>query len=300
MAISGSANFDLDVAEIIEEAFERCGLEMRTGYDAVTARRSLNLMLADWANRGINLWTVRQFSQTVAQLSSTSAIDTYPIGTITATINDSSSFSIGETITGSISGTTAKIITKPSSTTLTVTVPSGAFRANEQITGTSSSAETTLSSDPSLEDVQKTIDILDMVVRRSGSDITINRISRSDYLAVPDKDDQGRATQFFVDRLITPTVTIWPVPENSTDTLIYYRLIRMDDADESTNTMEVPFRFLPCLVSGLAYCIAVKRAPARMADLKVSYEEDFFRAATEDRDRTSLQLVPTANSIQVM
>jgi hypothetical protein len=300
MAISGSANFDLDVAEIIEEAFERCGLEMRTGYDAVTARRSLNLMLADWANRGINLWTVRQFSQTVAQLSSTSAIDTYPIGTITATINDSSSFSIGETITGSISGTTAKIITKPSSTTLTVTVPSGAFRANEQITGSSSSAETTLSSDPSLEDVQKTIDILDMVVRRSGSDITINRISRSDYLAVPDKDDQGRATQFFVDRLITPTVTIWPVPENSTDTLIYYRLIRMDDADESTNTMEVPFRFLPCLVSGLAYCIAVKRAPARMADLKVSYEEDFFRAATEDRDRTSLQLVPTANSIQVM
>ena len=139
-----------------------------------------------------------------------------------------------------------------------------------------------------------------MVVRRSGSDITINRISRGDYLAIPDKDDQGRATQFFVDRLITPTLTIWPVPENSTDTLIYYRLIRMDDADESTNTMEVPFRFLPSLVSGLAYCIAMKRAPARMADLKVSYEEDFFRAATEDRDRTSLQLVPTANSIQVM
>ena len=74
----------------------------------------------------------------------------------------------------------------------------------------------------------------------------------------------------------------------------------MDAADESTNTMEVPFRFLPSLVSGLAYCIAMKRAPARMADLKVSYEEDFFRAATEDRDRTSLQLVPTANSIQVM
>ena len=300
MAISGAANFDLDVAEIIEEAFERCGLEMRTGYDAVTARRSLNLMLADWANRGINLWTVRQFSQTVAQLSSTSAIDTYPIGTITATINDSSSFSVGETITGASSDTTAKIITKPSSTSLTITIPSGAFTANETITGSSSGADTVISADPSLEDVQKTIDILDMVVRRSGSDITINRISRGDYLAIPDKDDQGRATQFFVDRLITPTVTIWPVPENSTDTLIYYRLIRMDDADESTNTMEVPFRFLPSLVSGLAYCIAMKRAPARMADLKVSYEEDFFRAATEDRDRTSLQLVPTANSIQVM
>ena len=299
MAISGSANFDLDVGELIEEAFERCGLEARTGYDAVTARRSLNLMLADWANRGINLWTVRQFSQTLAQLSSTSAVETYPIGTITATVGDSGSLSVGETITGSSSSITAKIITKPSSTTLTLTVPSGAFTAGETITGSSSSATTTISADPSLDDVQNTIDILDMVVRRSGSDISINRISRSDYLAIPDKDDQGRPSEFFVDRLITPTVTIWPVPENSTDTLIYYRLVRIDDADASVNTMEVPFRFLPSLVSGLAYCIAMKRAPTRMADLKISYEEDFIRAATEDRERTSLQLVPTANSLQV-
>jgi len=300
MAISGSANFDIDVADIIEEAFERCGLEVRTGYDAVTARRSLNLMMADWANRGINLWTVRQFSQTLAQLSSTSAVEIYPIGTITATVSDSRNLSVGETITGDSSGTTAKIITKPSDATLTITVPSGAFTASEQITGSSSSVTVQLSEDPSLDDVQNTIDILDMVVRRSGSDIAINRMSRGDYLAIPNKDDQGRASQFFVDRLITPTVTIWPVPENSTDTLIYYRLVRIDDADVSVNTMEVPFRFLPSLVSGLAYCIAMKRAPARMADLKMVYEEDFFRAATEDRDRTSLQLVPTASSIQVM
>ena len=300
MAISGSANFDIDVADIIEEAFERCGLEARTGYVAVTARRSINLLMADWANRGINLWTIRQFSQTLAQLSSTSAVETYPIGEITATVGASTSLSVGETITGSSSSTTAKIITKPSGTTLTLTVPSGAFTTGETITGSSSSATTTISADPSLDDVQNTIDILDMVVRRSGSDISINRISRGDYLAVPNKDDQGRASQFFVDRLITPTVTIWPVPENSTDTLIYYRLVRIDDADASVNTMEVPFRFLPSLVSGLAYCIAMKRAPTRMADLKMSYEEDFFRAATEDRDRTSLQLVPTANSIQVM
>ena len=299
MAISGSANFDLDVGEIIEEAFERCGLEARTGYDSTTARRSLNLMMADWANRGINLWTVRQFSQTLAQLSSTSAIATYPVGTITATVGDSDSLSVGETITGSSSGTTAKIITKPSSTTLTITVPSGAFTAGETITGSSSSATTSISADPSLVDVQNTIDILDMVVRRSGSDIAVNRISRGDYLALPDKDYQGRVTQFFGDRLITPTVTIWPVPENSTDVLIYYRLLRIDDADSSVDTMEVPFRFLPSLVSGLAYCIAMKRAPTRMADLKQSYEEDFFRAATEDRERTSLQLVPAVSSLRV-
>jgi hypothetical protein len=128
----------------------------------------------------------------------------------------------------------------------------------------------------------------------------MNRIGRSDYLALPEKDQQGRPTQFFVDRQITPTVTIWPVPENSTDQLIYYRLLRMDDADTSVNTAEVPFRFLPSLVSGLAYCIAMKRAPDRMAILKTVYDEDFLRAAVEDRERTSLYLVPTASSLRVV
>ena len=261
MAISGSANFNLDVAEIMEEAYERCGLEIRTGYDAATARRSLNLMLADWANRGINLWTVRQVTQTVAQLSSTSAIDAYPVGTITATVGASGSLSVGETITGASSSVTAKIITKPSGSTVTVTVPSGVFTAGETIAGASS-----------LDDVQNTIDILDVVVRRSGADLGMIRMGRSDYLALPDKDQQGRPIQFFVDRQITPTVTIWPAPENSTDQLIYYRLLRMDDTDTSTNTAEVPFRFLPSLVSGLAYSIAMKRAPDRMAILKAAYD----------------------------
>ena len=300
MAISGSANFNLDVAEIIEEAFERCGVEIRTGYDSVTARRSLNLMLADWANRGINLWTVKQVTQTVAQLSSTSAVGTYPIGTITATVGDSGSLSVGETITGGSSGTTAKIITKPSSTTITLTVPSGAFTANETITGSSSSASTTVSSDPDLEDVQNTIDILDVVIRRSGSDLAMNRIGRSDYLSLPEKDQQGRPNQFFVDRQITPTITIWPAPENSTDQLIYYRLVRIDDADTSLNTTEVPFRFLPSLISGLAYYLSMKRAPDRLSFLKSIYDEDFLRAAVEDRERTSFHIVPTAGSLRVI
>ena len=300
MAISGSANFNLDVAEIIEEAFERCGLELRTGYDAVTARRSLNLMLADWANRGINLWTVRQVTQTVAQLSSTSAIEAYPVGTITATVGASASLSVGETITGGSSATTAKIITKPSGSTVTLTVPRGAFTAGETITGSSSSASTTISADPSLEDVQNTVDILDVVGRRSGSDLAMNRIGRSDYLSLPEKDQQGRPTQFFVDRQITPTITIWPVPENSTDQLIYYRLVRIDDADTSVNTTEVPFRFLRSLVSGLDYCIAMKKAPDRLVILKASYDEDFLRAAVEDRERTSLHIVPTAGSLRVV
>ena len=113
MATSGTTTFNLSIDEIVEEAYERCGLEVRTGYDAETARRSLNIMFADWANKGVNLWKVEQVVQNLAQLSSTSAVATYPVGTITATVVASGSFSLGETITGSTSGTTAEIITKP-------------------------------------------------------------------------------------------------------------------------------------------------------------------------------------------
>ena len=146
MAVSGSKDFELNVAEYIEEAFERCGAEFRTGYDAETSRRSLNLLFADWANRGLNRWTIKQFTQTLAV-----GVETYPVGTITATVGASTSLTVGETITGSSSGTTAQIITKPTSTTLTVTVPSDAFTAGETITGSSSAATTTISADPGLE-----------------------------------------------------------------------------------------------------------------------------------------------------
>jgi len=111
MATSGSVDFNLDMAEITEEAFERCGLELRTGYDSKTARRSLSLLFADWSNRGLNLWTIEQITQTVAQLSTSSAVATYPIGAITMTVGASGSFSVGETITGGTSEATADIIT---------------------------------------------------------------------------------------------------------------------------------------------------------------------------------------------
>jgi len=289
MAVSGSKNFEPDVAEYIEEAFERCGLELRTGYDARTARRSLNLLFADWANRGLNLWTVVEVTQTVA-----SGITEYPLGTITLTVADSSSFTIGETITGGGSSVTASVITKPLSTTMTITVPSGTFTAAETITGSSSGATTTVSSVPSLEDVQSSVDILSAVVRRSSRDISINRIGRDDYLRIPDKTTTGRPIQFYVDRLLTPVYRICPSPENSTDQIIYDRMVRIDDADDSVNTVEVPWRFYPCLTAGLAYYLALKRAPDRVQMLKMIYEEEFMRAATEDQDRVPLILVPSA------
>ena len=300
MATSGSVDFNLDMADVIEEAFERCGLELRTGYDARTARRSLNLLFAEWANRGLNLWTIEQVTQTLAQLSTSSSIATYPIGVITMTVGSSTSFSVGETITGGTSAVTASIITLPSSTTMTLTVPSGDFTAAETITGSSSAATTTVTANPGLTDVQATVDVLEAVIRRDSQDLSINRIGRSNYLDIPTKTTQARPTQFYVNRQITPTVTLWPSPENSTDQLIYYRVKRIEDADASTDTAQIPFRFLPCLVAGLSYHIALKRSPQRVEGLKLIYEEEFQRAANQDIDHgVPLRLVPTARSLRI-
>ena len=288
MAVSGSKDFEPNVAEYVEEAFERCGLELRTGYDARTARRSLNLLFADWANRGLNRWTIKQVTQTLA-----SGIAEYPVGTITLAVSASGSFSIAETITGGTSGATASVITKPTSTSLTITVPSGTFSASETITGGTSGAATTTTAVASLEDTQASIDILSGVIRRSSSDIAVTRISRDDYLTIANKSTTGRPTQFYVDRQITPVVKIWPTPENSTDEFIYDRLVRIDDADTSVDTVGVPFRFYPCLTAGLAYYLSLKKAPDRVQILKGLYEEEFQRAADEDRDKANINLVPS-------
>ena len=221
MATSGSRDFNLDVGEIIEEAFERCGLEVRTGYDARTARRSLNLMFAEWANRGINMWTVEQ-------------------GTITLTQGQ---------------------------------------------------AQETL-----LPDV---VDVLEIVLRRGNTDYEVERISRGDYVTLPNKTTQGRPSQFWFNRQISPVINLWAVPENSTDQIIYYYVQRIEDADTLVNTTDMPFRFYPCMVAGLAYYIAMKRSPDRLQLLKSVYEEEFQRAADEDDDRVPLKLQPSIQYLRV-
>lgn len=215
MATSGSRDFTLDVADLIEEAYERCGFEMRTGYDAQTARRSLNLLFSEWANRGVNLWTVK-------------------LGTQTLTVNDS----------------------------------------NYQL-------------DSSIAD------ILEVVVRRDSVDYEVERISRSEYHNLPNKTTTGRPSQFYFNRQTTPEINVWPTPENSTDELRYYYVQRIEDADTLVNDVDAPFRFLPCMASGLAYYLAVKRAPDRVQMLKSIYEEEFQRAADEDEDRVPLKLTPS-------
>ncbi len=221
MAISGSTDFELDVSDYIEEAFERCGLEVKTGYDLKTAKRSMNLMFAEWANRGLNQWTIVQ-------------------RTISLTVG-TSSYTLGSDV----------------------------------------------------------IDVLSAVVRRSSTDISMSKISRDEYLNIPEKTTQGRPTQFFIDRQVTPTIKIWPAPENATDVIYYDTLTRIDDADTFINTVDVPFRFYPCLAAGLAYYLSIKRAPDRIQMLKAVYEEEFDRALTEDRDRASFNVAPSLSFYRV-
>jgi hypothetical protein len=143
------------------------------------------------------------------------------------------------------------------------------------------------------------IDVLSMVVTRSSVDFSMDRISRDTYLNIPSKTTTGRPTQFFIDRQITPKIKIWPAPENSTDVLKFDCLTRIEDADAAVNTVDVPFRFYPCLAAGLAYYLSMKRAPDRVQLLKAVYEEEFDRAQAEDRDRASFTITPSLEYFRI-
>ena len=235
MTTSGTNTFNLDLNNLVEEAFERCGSELRTGYDLRTARRSLNLLTIEWANRGINLWTIEQGS--------------IPLVSGTATYN----------------------------------IPID------------------------------TIDLLDHVIRTGSgtnqTDITCSRISVETYLTIPNKNSQGRPIQVWFNKqsgatypdgagttIENPTITVWPVPNvDNTYTFVYWRLRRIQDAGEGgTRTQDIPFRFLPCMVAGLAYYLSMKLPDAsqRIQMLKADYEEQFKLAAEEDRERAPIRFVP--------
>lgn len=221
MATSGTTSFNMDFTEIAEEAWERAGREMRSGYDLRTARRSMNLMTIEWQNRGINLWTIDE-------------------GTVSLTQG-----------------------------TATYNLPAD------------------------------TIDLLEQVVRTgSGTtqqDLTISRISVSTYATIPNKTDTGRPIQVFIERLRdNPRITVWPVPSSNDYTFVYWRLRRIEDAGSGAQTADMNFRFLPCLVAGLAYHIAMKvpELAPRIEMLKAEYEAQFVLAAGEDREKTPFRFVP--------
>jgi hypothetical protein len=241
MTTSGTSTFNLNLNDLVEEAFERCGAELRTGYDLRTARRSLNLLTIEWANRGINLWTIEQ---------------------------------------GSIPMVQGQIV---------YDLP------------------------------VDTIDLLEHVVRtqtgQQQTDITINRISIDTYSTIPNKNAQGRPIQVWINRqsgatypvggqpagtnpatgVDHPSINVWPAPDqNNYYTFVYWRLRRLQDAGDGVTTQDIPFRFLPCLVAGLAYHLSLKVPGAleRSMSLKAQYEELWQQAADEDREKAPLRIAP--------
>jgi len=217
-----TTEFTPDLNEYIDEAYARCGIEVRSGYQLKTAIRSLNFLLADWANRGLNRWTIEQETQVL-----TAGTNSY----------------------GRSSGT---------------------------------------------------IDVLSMVIRTDSGDTNkqfdsnMTRISRSEFLNIPNKLQTGKPHQYYIDRDTPPRIEIWPTPDSvETYTLVFDEMKRIDHLDNTTASPDIPFRFYQCLASGLAYQLALKFAPDRAQILKQEYEEDFKRAADEDRDRASLKLVPS-------
>jgi hypothetical protein len=224
MATSGTQAFNLDLSEIVEEAFERCGAELRTGYDLRTARRSLNLLFADWANRGINMWTIESGSITLVPGTATYDLPIYTVDLLEHVIR------------------------------------TGAGNASTQ------------------------------------ADLNITRISVSTYATIPNKLNQARPIQVYIDRLSpTPTITVWPVPDNvQTYTFVYWRLRRIQDAGNGVNTMDVPFRFLPCMIAGLAAYLSLKVPGGleRNQMLQAQYDAAWELAAGEDREKAAVRFVP--------
>lgn len=234
MTTTGTTAFNLDLNDLIEEAFERCGSELRTGYDFRTARRSLNLLTIEWSNRGINLWTIEE-----GQIPMVTGQATYDLPV-------------------------------------------------------------------------NTIDLLDQVIRTGSgnsynqTDININRISETTYSTIPNKLATGRPIQVWVNRqsgATTPTgiqhpqINVWPTPNDpgSQYMFVYWRLRRINDAGDGVNTQDIPFRFLNCMVAGLAYYLSMKipNIPMdRVMGLKADYEQQFQLAADEDREKASIRFVP--------
>lgn len=226
MTTSGTATFNLDIIELIEEAYEQAGLELRGGYALKTARRSLNLLALDWANRGYNLWTIE----------------------------------------------------------------------NAAVPLLASVGQYSLPAD--------TVDVIEAVVRTTVSgtttDLAINRISAVTYAMIPVKTTTGRPVQYWVDRQIAPKINVWPIPQSNDFTFVYWRMRRIQDTGTNGDLVfDIPERFLPCLISGLAYKLALKNPEAmnRLEVLKNEYEELWQNAIAEDREKSAYRIYPEISRV---
>jgi hypothetical protein len=221
MASSGTSTFNLNIDEVIDEAYERCGLTTNSGYDLKRARRNLNILLSEWSNRGLNLWKVENKEQALTA--------------------------------GTISYAT----------------PSNCNDVLEAYVSTGAGNSTTI------------------------TDVSLTKIDRSAYAALPNKGSTGQPSQYYVDRQINPQIYLYQAPDAVTYTYLkYYYIARIEDAGAYTNTPDAPYRFFPCMVEGLSYYLSFFKAADRTQMLKLAYEDEMKRALDEDGSRTSLYITP--------
>jgi hypothetical protein len=219
MAVSGTYSFNLDIDEVIQEATEMIGGEDTLGHEPASARRSINLMLKDWQNRGVLLWTTETTAVTVS-----TSVTSYDLSS-------------------------------------------------------------------------STVDALEVVLRRDDTDIQLERISPEEFLIIPKKTQTGRPSQYSIRRgRDNPVLSVWPIPENTTDVLYIERISELQDVNKSAiQNADLPKRFLPCLTCGLAYYMSMKRPLVpreRIEMLKINYEETLMRAMLEDREKSVMKVVP--------
>ena len=300
MTTSGTASFNLDLTEIVEEAFERCGAELRTGYDLRTARRSLNLLFADWANRGVNMWTFEQGTIQLVQGQNTYALPDDTVDLLEHVIRTGANSSTNQadlTITRISVSTYATI---PNKLQQARPIQVWIQRLNAQTSPTGYTLPTGINSSITTIELSSTVGLpangfilLDSELIYYGyiQGNTLYNCARGQQNTTPALHAQGTAV--YIKQV--PAITVWPTPDNTqTYTFVYWRLRRTQDAGEGVNVMDVPFRFVPCMVAGLAYYMSMKipRALERMEVLKIQYEEAWQLAADEDRDKAAIRFVP--------
>jgi hypothetical protein len=303
MTTTGSTAFNLDMNDLIEEAFERCGLEVRSGYDFRTARRSLNILTIEWANRGINLWTVEQ-----GQIVMNTQQALYPMPIDTIDILDAST----RTSNGSQSNQTDINLSRISEPTY-MTIPNKNTTGrpvqmwyNRQSGGVASVAQTTIVGGIDADDTTITLASAANLPTQGFVNIGNETIGYQNIVGnqiVNAWRGQNGTTAaahltgvgVFNNQL--PCINVWPTPNPPGDqyTLVYYRMRRIQDAGNGIRTQDIPFRFIPCMVAGLAYYLGAKIPgvdPGRMQMLKAEYEQQFQLAADEDRESAAVRFVP--------
>jgi len=300
VSTSGVADFDLDLSELIEEAFERAGSELRTGYDMRTARRSMNILFADWANRGINMWTIEQGSFALTQ-----GLNTYALPLDTVDLLEH----VIRTNANSTSNQSDLTITRISISTY-ATLPNKLQQARPiQVLIQRNSGQ-----------VSDTVLTLNGTITATATSITLSSViglAAAGYIKLEDEViyygyivgnvltacSRGQAnttaaahtTGLAVYVANPPAISVWPTPDGSqTYTFVYWRLKRNQNAGTGVNTMSVPFRFIPCIAAGLAYYLAMKLPGGmeRLQVLKAQYDEAWQLAADEDREKASVRFVP--------